>query len=128
MEAETPRPHFIPHEEVDMATTPDQPVDNTRAKQRTLTITQEYVLVATVHITPYNNNPNRLLCEYAKSILDEKIGELLEYKHLIKHPKYKETLSHSYRNEIGRLVQGMLGRANDTDTMFFINKTELPQE
>ena len=57
-----------------------------------------------------------------------KTGECLEYKHLIKHPKYKETWSHSCGNEIGRIAQEMPGRVSRTDTISFISKTEIPQE
>ena len=123
MEAETPWSYFITQEKDDTMATPDQPADNTRAKQRTQTLTQEYALVAT-ELT----NPHKLLNEYAGSILDEDTGELLEYRHLTKHPKYKETWSHSYGNEIRRLVQGMLGRVNSIDTIFFINKIDVPWE
>ena len=87
-----------------MATTLDGLADNTRGKQRRWTITQEYALVTMVHTTTYNYSPHKLLHEYAGFILDEEAGEHLEYRHLIKHPKYKETLSHSYGNEIKRLA------------------------
>ena len=43
-------------------------------------------------------------------MLDEKTGELLEYRHLIKRPKHKKTWGYSFGNEIGRLAQGMPGR------------------
>ena len=58
----------------------------------------------------------------------DKSGELLEYRHLIKMPEYKVEWGYSFGNEIGRLVQGMLGRNKGTNTMFFINKYEVPPD
>ena len=52
---------------------------------------------------------------------------LLEYWHLSKHPKYKETLKNSYGREIGRLAQGMLRWVKGTNTIFFIKKDKVPQ-
>ena len=34
--------------------------------------------------------PIRFLAEYANAVLDEETSELLEYRHLIKHPKHKK--------------------------------------
>ena len=53
-------------------------------------------------------------------------GELIEYRHLIKHPKYKQPWKYSFGNEIGCLAQGMPGRNNGTDTIHCINKNEVP--
>jgi hypothetical protein len=57
------------------------------------------------------------LCEMANSVMGEN-GELLEYRHLIANPKTRATWTHSYGNELGRLAQGMPGRAKGTDTFF----------
>jgi len=50
--------------------------------------------------------PLKLLCEMAGAIMDAN-GEMLEYRHLIKRPEYRDIWSKSYGNEIGRLAQGM---------------------
>ncbi len=63
--------------------------------------------------------PMTWLCEMANSVLGEH-GKLFEYWHLIANPKTRGTWTHSYGNELGRLTQGMLGRAKGTDTIFFI--------
>ena len=70
----------------------------------------------------------KLLSKFEVSNLDDEIGELLEYSHLIKHPNCRMTWSHSYRNEKGRLAKRMLGRATGTTTIFFIHKKDIPQE
>ncbi len=33
--------------------------------------------------------PLQFLCDFANAVLDDKTGNLLEYRHLLKHPKYK---------------------------------------
>ena len=70
--------------------------------------------------------PLRFLCAYANAVLDGETGELLEYRHLIQCPKYREAWSISFGNKIGRLAQGMPGRVEGTNTIFFIPKASVP--
>jgi hypothetical protein len=65
--------------------------------------------------------PLQFLCDLAYSVLDDNTGDLLDYRHLTKHPKYKDTWSNSFGKEIRRL-------ATTTETIFFINKTDIPQD
>jgi hypothetical protein len=65
--------------------------------------------------------PLQFLCDLAYVILDDKTGNLLEYRHLMKHPKYKDVWTKSFSKEIVRL-------ATTTETIFFVNKTEIPKE
>ena len=51
-------------------------------------------------------------------VLDAETGDLLEYRHLMKRPKYRVIWGASFRNEIGQLAQGMKGRVDGTDTVF----------
>jgi hypothetical protein len=44
--------------------------------------------------------PLQFLCDFAYAILDKDIGNLLEYRHFIKRPKYKNTWSQSFGKEI----------------------------
>ena len=69
----------------------------------------------------------KFLTDYAAAVLD-KSGELLEYRHLIKRPEYKEQWGYSFGNKIGCLAQGMPGRNKGTNTIFFINKHEVPPD
>ena len=71
--------------------------------------------------------PMTWLCEMANSVLGEN-GELLEYRHLTANPKTRETWTHSYGNELGRLAQGMPGRVKGTNTIFFIPRHSVPKE
>ena len=69
--------------------------------------------------------PLPFLCNFANAVLDGETGELLEYRHLIQCPKYKEAWSISFGNEIGWLAQGMPGRVKGTNTIFFILKSHV---
>ena len=68
------------------------------------------------------------MTDFEAAVIDNEIGELLEYRHLIQRPKYKKDWGFSFGNEIGRLAQGMLGRNEGTDTLEFIDKKEIPNE
>ena len=67
-------------------------------------------------------------CDYDNAVLDGDTGKLLEYRHLIARPKYKQAWGASFGNEIGRLAQGMPGRVEGTDTMFFVDKNKVPKD
>ncbi len=62
--------------------------------------------------------PLQFLCDFAYAVLDDDTGNLLEYRHLIKHPKYKDTWSNSFGTKIRQL-------ATTTETIFFISKTDI---
>ena len=83
-------------------------------------------------ITPRNaarrKYPLQLLCELAGAVLDAETGDLLEYRHLIQHPNYKEVWGKAFGKEIGRLAQGLPGVVDGTDTLDFITKNEVPRD
>ena len=43
----------------------------------------------------------------AAPVMDEETGEMLEFRQLRNHPKYKKIWETSYANELGRLCQGV---------------------
>jgi hypothetical protein len=65
--------------------------------------------------------PLQYLLDLASPVLDNETGDLLEYRHLMQHPKYKDIWSHSFGKEIRRLV-------TTTETMSFKSKSQIPQE
>ena len=66
--------------------------------------------------------PLQFLCDLAYAVLDDKTGDLLlEYRHLMKHPKYKDVWTKSFGKEIPRL-------ATTTETIFFIRKEDIPSD
>ena len=107
------------------------PASNTRQQRKIRTLTQDYMLHMMEipgYTAPFSPRqaasrtfPLQFLCDLAYAVLDDDTGNLLEYRHLIKHPKYKDTWSNSFGKEIRRL-------ATTTETIFFINKTDIPQD
>ena len=97
------------------------PSANTRNRRRG-TITQDHTLgmtEAAAQRPPYSAQQATARChspkflyKTASAILDEETGQLLKYRHLIKHPKYKEVWMKSFGTEIRRLV-------TTTETIFF---------
>ena len=114
----------------------DCPSQRTRSQTQTRSITQECIM-ATVEMSTTRVNarmaaqrkyPRQLLMEMASAVLDVDTGEMLEYRHLMKNPKYRQPWGHSFGNEVGRLAQGMPGRVKGTDTMRFVEMCEIPSE
>jgi hypothetical protein len=64
---------------------------------------------------------------FAFAVIDEETGKALEYKDLITLDQYKRIWSTSYANELGRLTQGIRDIPG-TNTMFYINKSEIPED
>jgi hypothetical protein len=64
----------------------------------------------------------------ALAVLDKETGKLLNYRQLLKHPKYKKDWDLSSANEFGRLAQGVGGRIKKpTNTIRFIYEKEVPK-
>ena len=64
--------------------------------------------------------------EVLAAVLNEETDKIMEYRHLIGNPKYRDLWQSSYGDEIGRLAQGMPGRVKGTDMIFFIKKKDAP--
>ncbi len=64
--------------------------------------------------------PLQFLCDWAISILDNETGDLLEYRHLLKNPKYKDMWIQSFSKETRQL-------ATMTKTILFLTNPEILQ-
>ena len=104
----------------------DRPADNTRYQRTVRTITQDYLYhlmdtpflpkqLFTAKQASSRKYPLQLVCDFAYSVLDDETGDLLEYRHLLKHPKYKDVWSQSFGKEIRRLATIM-------ETIAFVTK------
>eukprot|EP00804_Cyclotella_cryptica_P023061 CCRYP_000315-RA/>CCRYP_000315-RA protein AED:0.18 eAED:0.15 QI:0/0/0/1/1/1/2/0/662 len=62
------------------------------------------------------------------AVLNDKTGELMEYRHLVADPKYRDTWKNSYGKELGRLAQGLPGIVKGTVTIVCIQQTLVPQD
>jgi hypothetical protein len=90
------------------------PAANTRQQRKIRTITQDYLfhmMDIPGHTKPFSNQqaasrkyPLQFLCDFATAVLDDETGDLVEYRHLLRHPKYRDTWSKSFGTEICRLA------------------------
>ncbi len=65
--------------------------------------------------------PLQFLCNLAYAVLIDETGNLLEYHHLMKHPKYKDVWTKSFGTEIRHLT-------TTTETIFFVKKDNIPND
>eukprot|EP00804_Cyclotella_cryptica_P029060 CCRYP_005247-RA/>CCRYP_005247-RA protein AED:0.20 eAED:0.15 QI:0/0/0/1/0/0/4/0/830 len=109
---------------------PSSPAHNTRSRAHT--ITQETILhllhKTRTPLTPRRAATRQFPREALSAILDTDTGELLEYRHLIKNPKYCTIWKNAYGKELGRLAQGIPGTVKGTNTIVFIAHNEIPPQ
>ena len=68
--------------------------------------------------------------------MDVDTGEMLEFRQLRKHPKYKKIWDTSYENELGRLCQGvgknpanpLMQRVKGTNTFRVVRYEDIPKD
>ena len=72
--------------------------------------------------------PLQFFCEFSGAVLDEETGDLLEYRHLVKHLNHKKVWGVAFSKEVGRLSQGLPGIIEGTNTLNFIFKHEIPSD
>jgi len=107
--------------------TSDAPACNTRSQTQVRTIMQEAILacittysdITNQHITARNALFRKFPREMLNAVLDMTTSKLMEMRHLLVNPKYKELWGKSYTKELGRLAQGVPG-VTGTDTIIFI--------
>ncbi len=105
----------------------DAPARNTRSQIQVQTITQGAILACFVtysditnqHITARNASCRKFPIEMLNAVLDMTTGKLMEMRHLLVNPKYKDLWGKSYTKKLGRLAQGIPG-VTSTDTIIFI--------
>jgi hypothetical protein len=76
----------------------------------------------TVHHTAQQQFPTNML----HTVLDKTTGHLMEMRHLLVNPKYKELWGKSYTKELGHLAQGIPAVNKGTDTIVFIQCKDIP--
>ena len=63
------------------------------------------------------------------AVMDAETGKLLNYRQLMRDPKYKKNWSISSANEFGRLANGVGGRIkNPTNTIKFVRRKDIPSD
>jgi hypothetical protein len=100
-----------------------------RVKRRQRTAETANTATATAYEFSYMvTDPNTGRFELACPVLDPDTGKLLEYRQLLRDPKFKETWERSSANDFGMLAQGVGNRVKGTNTIYFIHKREVPPD
>ena len=81
--------------------------------------------VVELKLYPMNMAIRLFPIEMINALLDKDTGELMEYHHIMKHPKYHQLYGKFYAKELRRLAQEMLGQVEGTNTTFFIDKANI---
>ena len=66
--------------------------------------------------------------EALAAVLNEETGELMEYRHLIADPKYRNIWKPAYGKYFFCLAQGLPDIVDGTNTLIFIYKNEVPAD
>jgi hypothetical protein len=72
--------------------------------------------------------PLEFLCEFANAVMCDETGDMLEYRQLVKKPKYRDMWTKAFGKEIGRLAQGQKGVVEGTDALNFIPYSNVPAD
>ena len=108
----------------------DGPAQQTRSGTRS--IAQEAMLtcanVIQLPISPRKLALRKYPSEMINAVLNQETGEMMEYRQVMKTPKYRELYEKEYAKELGRLAQGTLGLTGGTKKICFINKGEVPPD
>jgi hypothetical protein len=110
------------------------PAKNTHSRTQVRTITQEATLaciltysdITNLRLTAANAARQKFPLEMLNAVLNMDTGKLMEMKHLLVNPKYKEVWGKLYTTELGRLAHGIPGVSKGTDTIIFILRDEVP--
>jgi hypothetical protein len=85
-----------------------------------------YNYITSRNLTPANPSHRSFPVRILNAVLDKDTGELLEMRHLLAHPKYKDVWGKSYTTELGHLAQGIPGVSEGTNTIVFITCDDIP--
>ena len=62
------------------------------------------------------------------AIIDKDTRKVLEYRHLIQREKFRKVWTNAFTKELGCLTQGIDGKVEGTDTMFFLPYEDIPKD
>eukprot|EP00804_Cyclotella_cryptica_P012986 CCRYP_002317-RA/>CCRYP_002317-RA protein AED:0.32 eAED:0.30 QI:0/0/0/1/1/1/3/0/854 len=105
------------------------PFDNTEYKppaeptSRYNLCSRNHIILTAIELTGEANAQGMIV----SAVIDNETGDSLEYRHLIKHPKYKEVWMRSYANELGRPTNGIRDIPG-TKTMQYRCKCDIPKD
>jgi hypothetical protein len=114
----------------------DGPSRNTCSKTQIRTITQEAILacintygnITCNVITPHSMARQQFPTDMLQAVLDKSTCQLMEMRHLLINPKYRELWGKSYTKELACLAQGIPGVSKGINIIIFIKRNEIPAD
>ncbi len=85
-----------------------------------------YIYITSRSLTPANASHRSFPVKILNAVLNKDTDELLEMRHLLTNPKYKDVWGKSYTTELGCLAQGIPGISEGTNTIVFITRHKIP--
>ena len=79
-----------------------------------------------LNLSPASLAGRRFPLKMLNAVLNEETGEIMDYRQLMESPKYRKLYKNSYSKELGRLAQGIPDVVKATNTIFFIDKADVP--
>ena len=101
------------------------PAGNTRSRRRTLL---RQAIEAQVARRSNREQQIQQVSEVINLAILDEAGKVMTYRRLRKNADTRKIWSTSAANEFGRLAQGIGGRIKGTNTIYFINKREIPKD
>eukprot|EP00804_Cyclotella_cryptica_P018248 CCRYP_005977-RA/>CCRYP_005977-RA protein AED:0.36 eAED:0.36 QI:0/-1/0/1/-1/1/1/0/334 len=108
-------PHVIPFDKMEYEPAID-------LEPRCNLLSRQHVVLSAIAMTGEANACGMIV----SAVIDNKTGDSLEYRHLIKHRKYKEIWTRSYANELGCLTNSICDIPG-TKTIQYIQKCDIPK-
>ena len=85
-----------------------------------------YNYITSRSLTQANASRCSFSVEILNAVLDKDTDELLEMRHHLANPKYKDVWGKSYTTVLGHLAQGIPGIGEGTNTIVFIIHDNIP--
>ena len=79
-----------------------------------------------LNMSPIKRAGRKFPIETINTFLNEETGELMEYRKVMKNPKYRRLYEPEYSKELGRIAQVIPGQEKGADTSFFVDKGRVP--
>jgi hypothetical protein len=102
--------------------------NQTQTQEAVLACIHNYGEATNRHVMACCTALRQYLANMLHAVLDKTTGHLMEMRHILVNPKYKELWGKSYTKELGRLTQGIPGVSKGTNTMVFNRRKNIPHD
>ena len=82
--------------------------------------------VSQLRLLPKSLATRRYPIEMINAVINKETGDIMEYRHILKNPKYRELYCKSYSKELGWIAQGLPRLVEGTSTIFLNQQGRRP--